>query len=122
MSRGKGTAKLPASEVVEAAIVGQSDTSIATLAAELLDAFGGPAQLAKSYKAEFTHGKEGGMARQRMLEGILRIVSQASAQQQEAPIGDMTEADLQAQLLAILERRGLVSTENNGSGEEQRPA
>jgi hypothetical protein len=111
-------AKLAPAQVVGAALEAQTDTDISVLAAELLTAFGGPAKLAAAYKQEFDHGKDGGMARQRMLEGVLRAVSQASAQakDQQRPVENLSEAELQENLLAILTRRGLVSTENAGNG------
>lgn len=100
----------PASQLVDVALAAKSDTSIATLAAELLRAFGGPARLADAYALEFSLSKEGGMARQRMLQGVISAVTQASAQSkgQAGLVDGFSEEELQAELLALLTQRGLV--------------
>jgi hypothetical protein len=113
MSRGKAT--VPASQVAEIAFQAQTDPSLADLASELLDAFGGCSKLAIAYKKEFDAAPAGGMARQRLLEGAVRVVSQASAQLKDRePVDTLSDAELKEHLLAILNSR----TES-GNGTEQ---
>ena len=89
------------------------DASLATLADELLRAFGGPSQLARAYHMEFVAGKQGGMARQRLLEGVLRTIGQASAHKKDnASAIEMLPDDLLSdELVTILRQRGLVTTD-----------
>lgn len=110
-------AKKPASTILDVALTADSDASLATLADELLKAFGGPAQLARAYHAEFVAGKEGGMARQRLLEGVLRTIGQASNQKKEfAGIEMLPEDALGDELVALLRERGLVGREEEANG------
>lgn len=72
---------------------------VADLAEELVSAIGGTAAFAKLYASELTEGtKPGSVSRARMLDGILRIVAQSSAQQKgmERPEDQLSDAELQA--------------------------
>jgi hypothetical protein len=91
--------KLPASQIVDVALVAQEDSSLAS-------------------HLEVGAGKEGGLARQRLLEGVLRTIGQASAQKKDEPSAtEMLPDDLLGdELVALLRQRGLVAAEEAAHG------
>lgn len=109
-----------ASIALGTALKGQEDQGLAELARALISTFGGASRLAQHYLVEFEAAKIGGMARQRLLEGVLRIVAQASEKKGPAlSVENLSEEELEKQLEDILIRRGLVSASTESAGNNE---
>lgn len=94
----------------------------AELAEELISAFGGAREFARSYHVEFVGCKAGTIARTKMLDGVLRVVSAAGAQNKGVrsasdPSG-MTDEELMAEMGKILVARGVIPGATNATSEE----
>lgn len=88
-----------ASDVLEPIIAAGRALKVGDLAEELISAIGGTKEFAKLYAEELKTGtKPGSVARARMLDGVLRIVGQASSQNKgmERPEDQLTDAELHA--------------------------
>jgi hypothetical protein len=73
--------KRKASEALDPILKAGKALKVGDLAEELISAIGGTAAFAKLYAEEITGGtKPGSVSRARMLDGVLRIVTNASAQ------------------------------------------
>lgn len=86
------------------------DTS--ELANEMLKSFGGPAEFASTYRAEFEAANAGSIAKVKMLEGVLRIVGQAAAKNRDAlaNLQEFTDDELADMLGQVVK---------DGDGEEE---
>jgi hypothetical protein len=83
----------------------------ADLAEELISAFGGSKKFAQSYKTEFDGAKGGSISRSKMLDGVLRVITAAGAQNKGAKgAGDpaaMSDEELLAEVARMLAARGI---------------
>jgi hypothetical protein len=84
----------------------------AELAEELIAAFGGSRKFAHQYHLEFEGCKAGGIARTKMLDGVLRVVTAAGSQNKgKMGAGDptgMSDEELLAELAKLLAGRGII--------------
>lgn len=78
---------------------------VGDIAKDLLQAFGGSREFANRYKTEFDNAMGGSMARCKMLEGVLRAITQASNRLPETDPEKMSDADLERALLDKLAKR-----------------
>lgn len=78
--------------------------NVGELANELLKAFGGAAEFASRFRAEYDDAKEGSIAKTKMLECVTRIVSTASARHKDAldDLSQFSDADLEKLLKQLM--------------------
>lgn len=92
----------------------------AELAEEMIAAFGGARKFSQSYYTEFEGCKVGGIARTKMLDGVLRVVTAAGSQNKGRNMGDpsnMSDEDLMAELGRLLVERGVIRGKADAEGE-----
>jgi hypothetical protein len=97
-------AKRKASETLAPILKAGRTINVSDLAQALIAEFGGHVAFAREYVAEAK--KSGGVSKARMLDGVLRIVGQASVRNKDMrkPEGKMTDQELHAEALALLKR------------------
>src|SRR5437588_5900198 len=101
------------SEALDAVVQAGKSIDVGELAEELLAAFGGARSFAHSYHHEFAEGsKAGSISRSKMLDGVLRIVAQATtANKGKDNVTSMSDDDLADEIVRLLAQRG-VKVEN----------
>lgn len=104
------------SEAVKPLLEAGKAINLGELAEELMGAFGGPKVFATTYHKEFTESRTA-MARSKMLDGVLRIITQATARAtgKGDDIASLTDDELSAFVVDLLKQRGL---EAGGAPEE----
>ncbi len=90
------------SEVVDILRQGSGKVTVTELAEVLMAEVGGPREFARKYAAELDAAPAGGMARTKMLDGIMRVVSQATAKNPDDNLDDMTEEQLEAEINRLM--------------------
>ena len=105
----RGMAKRKPTEVLDTLVEGSKGLDVGDLAAELMQAFGGPRKFASLYYDEF-QATTGAVSRSKLLEGVLRIVTQASAANKDrAPgTGGLSDQELMGELVGLLKTQNLV--------------
>jgi hypothetical protein len=94
--------KRKASEALDPILKAGKALKVGDLAEELISAIGGTAEFARLYAKELQDGtKPGSVARARMLDGILRLVTNASAQNKSMA---RTEDEMEDEELAEIAR------------------
>lgn len=104
-------AKRKPSEALDAILASGKAINVADLAEHLIDAIGGTQEFARLYVDELKAAR--GIAKSKMLEGVMRIVNQASQGQKTGDPSDMSDAELRAELLRFLEANGLNEEASN---------
>lgn len=110
MTRKVGTAekrRRAAETLLDPAVIRELAAAVpgfdrAGLLASLIDCWGGQDELATSIVLEFQRAAPGSMVRQRILDMILRLISQHSNDEAIVAVEDMDDATLRAQILAIV--------------------
>lgn len=98
------------SEAINAFLKSGRGINVAELAEELISAFGGSREFARTYHTEFKEGtKPGGIARSKMLDGVLRIITAAGAQNkgQKGDVSVLSDEELSEELCRLLRKQGL---------------
>ena len=119
---GRMAAKKPKpspSEALAPILGAGKEISVSELAEELIAEAGGAKSFAKLYIQEMRNGtKEGSVARARMLDGILKIVTSSSAQNkgQGKTEDQMSEEELQAVARTLLRKRTPAPAEEPADG------
>lgn len=103
---------------VKDAIRGEfKEPSLADLASHFFACAGGTKAVARMLFDEFAAAKQGSIIRQRILEMVLRVTKAADDKMgPAADLGMLTEADLEAEIEAILGRASGGEKEGAGSG------
>lgn len=99
--------KTTAADALAPILAAGKEISVAELAEELVAQAGGAKEFAKLYMTELKQGtKQGSVARARMLDGILKIVTSASAQNkgQGKTEDQMTDEELRATARRLIEK------------------
>lgn len=80
--------------------------NVAELAEELIHAMGGVREFAALYIKELKETKPGGIAKARMLEGVMRIVTSASVQAKGSKKAEdeMSVSELEAVVLGVIQK------------------
>lgn len=86
------------------------------LSAHFFSAAGGTRAIAKMLYDEFTAARQGSMIRQRILDMVLRSAKYASEKSPAVDVGMMTDADLEAELEALV---GEAETDGDGRGKSE---
>jgi len=113
--------KRKASEAIDPILKAGKALKVGDLAEELISAIGGTAEFARLYAEELQDGtKPGSVARARMLDGILRLVTNASAQNKsmartEDEMEDEELAEIARELLERATPRSPASPEPSGA-------
>ncbi len=96
-----------ASEALDPILRAGKAVNVAELAEHLISALGGTPAFAALYAEEVMKGtKPGTVSRARMLDGVLRVVGQASAQQKGKQVdeGEMSDEELAAVATELLRK------------------
>lgn len=105
--------KQTASEALMPILASGKDISVGELAEELIAEAGGAKEFARLYIKELKQGtKEGSVARARMLDGILKIVTSSSAQNKGQ---GRTEDQMSEEELALTAKRLLDKAASAGA-------
>ncbi len=89
----------------------ENAVNVSELAVAMLGEFGGMAQFASAYKAEYDQAKPGSISRSKMLEGVMRLVAMAAPKNHNADLGGLGDEDLIRVLGTILTKAGAVDGE-----------
>lgn len=94
-------------EAIKAVVQGGRAVNVAELAEELISAFGGPRYFSKRFFREFKGARVGSVVRAKMLESVLRVIANSSAQNKdlrksESDLSDQELAETAFQLLGRL--------------------
>jgi hypothetical protein len=103
-------AKRKPSEAIKAVVDAGQPLNVGELAESMVGAFGGPKKLAKLFFDEFNREGTASMARTKMLEAVLRIVTQASAQEAKNKVPgeeELSDDELQGEIVRLLTKQGL---------------
>lgn len=100
--------KTSAAGVLSAVNEADRDLDINRLAEQALDAFGGSEEFFQKLYREYSGDKTSSIARTKMLESVLRLLTAAAAK--KPPAGDtagMTDEELEAALARLIQKRQL---------------
>ena len=101
--------KAKPSEVLALAEGARKSLDVAELAHALLSEFGGIGEFAAAYVAEYKIAKAGTVAKAKMLESVLRMVSWASSRDQGGDdAGSLTDDELDQEIAAAARAAGIV--------------
>lgn len=107
MPRKKKSLPTPSNQLVESLLKDSKSYNVGDLADQIITELGGINGFAKLYAKEINNTDEGSIARARMLDGIMRLVTNASAQRKDLARdeADLSDEELVAELSRILAQR-----------------
>ena len=98
-----------AGEVLETVNKAGRGLDLAELAGEMLGAFGGPKEFAGAYHQLYTDAPAG-IAKTKLIEGVLRLLTAASAKQNGSlDLTGLLDDDLKQLLAELLDKPGVVT-------------
>jgi hypothetical protein len=86
---------------------------MAELAESMIEAFGGKQAIAKEFHEAYKTTTAGSTARQKMLEGMLRLVGQAAPKSSDEDVTLLTDEDLERTIHLILQKAGMTGEESD---------